>query len=100
MVPINVMGEWKEDKKLITDLGWEHTGAFWFNWPVKENIRLEEFSGRPVDFRLNFVAPDRYITIESYERNSFDWETVYCGAYISEEHLIYLMKTFNILQYD
>jgi hypothetical protein len=34
---------------------------------------VSEFSNRPVDFRLNFVGHDRYISL--YERNGFEWET-------------------------
>jgi len=86
-----------EARNKIISLGWTHIGAFWYEWPVKNEIYVDEYSNRPLDYRLNFVDFDRYITMEAYERNSFEWEVCYKGSCRNEEELLYLMKNFNMI---
>jgi hypothetical protein len=61
----------------ILALGWVHEGGFFYKWPADTSI--DEISNRPLSWRLNFVDYDRYVKIECYERNSFEWETAYMG---------------------
>lgn len=84
------------DKQDILDLGWIHIAGFYYEFPIKNTIECEEYSNRPLDFRLNFVSNDRYIMIEAYERNLFDWEVCFRGPCKTKEELEYIMSIFNI----
>lgn len=83
-------------KEVLQELGWEHTIAFWYDWPIK-NIDIPEYSSRSLDFRLNWVDAKSYLSIHAYERNSFDWETVFAGPIKTKEELEFLMKMFKLI---
>jgi hypothetical protein len=83
-------------KEQIEAEGWIHIGGFWWEWPVKNTIEVEEFSNRTLDFRLNFSGADKYLIIKAYERNSFDWETVFAGPCPTINELRTLMRWFKI----
>lgn len=87
----------QERHQMLADLGWVHTGGFFYEWPVKGTITIDELSSRTLDFRLNFVDWDRYTKLEFYERNSFDWFTGFEGPCRNIEELKYIMKVFNIV---
>lgn len=83
----------KED---IEGEGWKKTGGFWWEWPIEYELYCDEISNRPVDWRLNWMDATRYLRIECYERNSFEWETAYMGPCPTVNELRYLMRLFNI----
>lgn len=85
-------------KQDILNTGWKFLGGFFYYYPY--NTYLDEFSNRHISWRLNFVDSTRYMKIEAYERNSFDWETVYCGPCRTKEVLDYLMNLFQIKPTD
>jgi hypothetical protein len=75
-------------KETITSYGWHHLNGFFYEFPIRNEIEVPEFSNRPVDFRLNFVGHDRYIELSLYERNGFEWETGYRGPCRTEEEFL------------
>src|ERR1044072_6034361 len=52
-------------KQQIEKEGWVHIGGFFWEWPIKNTIYIDEYSSRPLDFRLNFTAADEYLSIEA-----------------------------------
>ena len=83
-------------KEQIEAEGWKYLGGFWWEWPIKDSIYVEEFSNRTLDFRLNFSSPDKYLIMEAYERNSFDWERVFAGPCPTVNELRTLQRWFKI----
>ena len=75
----------KLTKNYILNYGWVYVGGFFFEFPIKNEIYIPEYSNRAVDFRLNFVDFDRYLKLEGYERSGFQWETCYTGKCSTEE---------------
>jgi len=78
----------------ILALGWVHEGAFFYKWPADTSI--DEISNRPLSWRLNFVDYDRYVKIECYERNTFEWETAYMGPAPDVFKLKVVMNWFDL----
>ena len=87
----------QERHQLLADLGWVHIGGFFYEWPTKNTIYIDEISSRPLDFRLNFVDWDRALKIEFYERNSFEWFPCFEGPVKTVDDIKDLMKIFNIV---
>ncbi len=83
-------------KEYVQDFGWEYINGFYYEFPVKNTIMIEEYSNRALDFRLNFVDFGRYLMLEAYERNGFMWETCFRGKCKTEGAFEVIMKQFNI----
>lgn len=77
--------------------GWVYEGGFFYKWPV--DTEVPEISNRPLSWRLNFVDYDRYLKIECYERNSFEWETAYMGP-TSKFNMGLIMKLLKLDKED
>ena len=86
----------KLTKDYILKFGWKYINRFYYEYPIKNTIYIEEYSNRPVDFRLNFVEYDRYLMLEAYERNGFEWEVCFRGRCRTEDEFDNIMKLFNI----
>lgn len=86
----------KLTKEYIEDFGWVRLNGFYYEFPIKNEICVDEFSNRPLDFRFNFVSDDRYVMLEAYERNGFEWEFCYRGKCSTIEEFNWLMNQFNI----
>jgi hypothetical protein len=83
----------KED---IESLGWKYINGFYWEWPVK-GLECEEISNRSLDWRLNWVNPQKSLKLMCYERNSFEWEVVYAGPCPTINELRYLMNLLRIV---
>lgn len=76
--------------------GWVHRGGFF--WELPWNTDCDEISNRGLGWRLNWVAPGKYLKIECYERNAFEWETAYMGPCEGAEQLDIIMGLLKLGQ--
>lgn len=77
----------------------KHIGGFYYEWPVKDTLYCDEISNRTLDWRLNWVNEEKYLRIDCYERNSFEWETAFMGPCPTINDLKYLMGLLKIHGY-
>ncbi len=83
-------------KEIIAEQGWIYkSGFFWYLPWVTE---CDEISNRGLSWRLNYVAPDRALHIDCYERNAFEWERVYAGPCTTAEELKTIMQLLKLHQ--
>ena len=80
-------------KEQILKEGWNHSGAFYYAWPKDCD---SEDSSRPYQWRMNWVDHTRYLKLEFYDNNYFDWFTGYEGPCKDINTLRMLMKLLNI----
>lgn len=86
------------DKEDILSLGWVHKGLYWYDWPIQNEIYCDPISNRCLDYRLNYAGQERYLIIEAYERNAFEWERIYAMPCKNKSQLQQLMKQLNIIR--
>ena len=84
------------NKEVLVELGWVFKQGFY--WTLPWITECDEISNRWLSWRLNYVAPDRALHIDCYERNSFEWERAYSGPCNIKEDLVEIMKLLKLHQ--
>ena len=81
-------------KEVLKEAGWVFRSGFY--WELPWVTECDELSNRGLSWRLNYIAPDRALHIDCYERNSFEWERCYQGPCHTKEELLHIMEMFKL----
>lgn len=83
-------------KEILEELGWKYRSGFY--WELPWVTECNEISNRGLSWRLNYIAPDKALHIDYYERNSFEWERAYSGPCSTLDDILLLMTLLKLHQ--